>query len=181
MTIIPDSIDFLNDVNIVKLRLGITTDSTFECKTREFTEYYQMHSVIDMEYGISKTWQMTHDGKVVGYISLATSHMEKDESEYFNAKELGKNIPAVLVSHLATRKGWEKKGIGETLLKWAINKAVIISNTVACRVIMLNPYASEDVRNFYINRGFTYVEHDDKSKDICYLDLQTGEHQSGVN
>jgi len=178
----PKKFDFVKGVQYQKLRLGITTDDTFKCKTKEFTNYYKFDAVTDMQYGVAKTLQMKYKGIVIGYISLATGSMLKSRSKVFRRKEIGSHIPALLISHLATRKGWEKKGIASILLKIAIEKGKDIADgIVACRIIMLNPYDSDSVREFYKNRGFTYISHKNKNKDICFLDLDTGENQSGVD
>ncbi len=178
----PKRFDFVKEVQYQKLKLGVTTDDTFKCKTKEFTDYYKFDAVIDMGYGVAKTLQMVYKGIVIGYISLATSFMLKSKSKVFKKKEIGSHIPALLISHLATRKGWEKKGIASALLNITIDQGKqIAEGIVACRVIMLNPYDSPNVRKLYKNRGFTYVSHKNKQKDICFLDLDTGEHQSGVD
>ncbi len=164
-------IDFDNDVSIVQLTSTDSIDKEFECKNSKYTEYYKVHAFNDMEKGIGQTWLCIYKDKVVGFISVAMAHMRPERHEKLEGKGYG-NIPALLIGHLATHKEYERKGIGTNLIAWTIKEAVNSSARIGCRIVMLNPENDPKIKEYYVNRGFTYVSHDDKEKDAFYLDIQ---------
>lgn len=172
MSKIPERIDFDNDVKIVKLTSIHKVDNGFECKKPDYTEYYKVHAFNDMMYGIGKTWLCTYKSDtVIGFISVAMSHMKPERHESLMGKGYG-NIPALLIGHLATRKDYEKKGVGTRLIAWAIKEAVNISDRVGCRIVMLSPENDQEVLDFYKKRGFTYVPREGNEKeDAFFLDI----------
>ena len=163
-------IDF-NLVSIVQLKPADSLDQDFECKNKEYTEYYRVHAFNDMKNGLSKTWLCIYKNKVIGYITIAMAHMRPERHGGLQGKGYG-NIPALLIGQLATHKEHEKKGIGRELIHWAIREATRSSQRMGCRIVMLNPADDEKIRTYYRNRGFTYVPHNDKENDAFYLDIQ---------
>lgn len=103
------------------------------------------------------------------------AHMKKDEYEDLHINTFG-NIPALLIGHLATHKDHEHKGVGRYMVSWVISKAIEFSETVGCRLVMLNP--DKDVIGFYDKLGFTYVPHDDEDYDSMFIDIIQSSHVS---
>ena len=164
--------------NIEFKRLGSTDpiDKTFESSDPEFTDYYQVQSQYDLREGLARTYLLKADGRVVGYVSLAMSHLQKESTEQMQAKESDGNIPALLISHLSTHKEHLREGIGTKLVDESLRIAVKHSEYIGCKYLMLNPQDDDGVRKFYEAYGFTYVsnEKDDKGHDIFILDIQHG-------
>ncbi len=129
----------------------------------------KIHAFNDMEKGISQTWLCVYKNKTVGFISMA--HMKPERHEILQGKGYG-NIPSLLIGYLATHKKYEKRGIGMILIAWAIKEAINSSKRIGCRIVMLNPENDKKIKNYYTNRGFTYVPHEDREKDIFFLDIQ---------
>lgn len=123
-----------------------------------------------MEKGLGRTSVLVWRGKVIGFISIAMAHMDPERVPDLKNQGFG-DYPALLVGHLATHKDFEKKGVAIHLLSWAIKKAVIYSKTIGCRFVMLNPEDDEKVRQFYTNRKFTYIDHNEKDKDAFIFDI----------
>ncbi len=167
----PD-IDFSRDVSIVMLDPAMSIDAEFECKDPSYTEYYRVTAFSDMKEGMGQTWLCMYKKKMIGFVTIAMAHMRPERDERLQGKGYG-NIPALLIGHLATHKDYERKGVGTSLIAWAIREAVSHSKRVGCRVVMLNPEDDPEVRGFYAKRGFTYVPQDDKERDAFYLDIQT--------
>ena len=81
----------------------------------------------------------------------------------------------MLIGHLATHKDYERRGIGQYMIYWAINKATELSETIGCRVIMLNP--EKDAQKFYEKLNFKYIPHMDEKYDSMFLDVKQGKSQ----
>ena len=168
---IPKQIDYSNyDVFIVQLKTTASIDKSFNCKVKEYTEYYKVHAFNDLQRGIGNTWVLTYKGKVLGFISIAMAHMQPERHHDLQGNGFG-NIPSLLIGHLATHKDYENKGVGSHLVAWAIKKAREYSKTIGCKIVILNPDDKEEVREFYRKLGFTYVPHDDKGRDAFFLDI----------
>ncbi len=171
MSEIPDIINYSSyDVFIVQLAETAVKDNNFECENGKYTEYYRVHAYNDMEMGLGRTSVLIWKSKVIGFISIAMAHMRPERVLDMGEKGYG-NFPALLVGHLATHKDFENKGVASHLLSWAIKKAVVYSKTIGCRFVMLNPEDDEKVRQFYRNRKFKYIPHDNKEKDAFIFDI----------
>ena len=168
---IPD-IDFNKDVSIVMLDPTTSKDPKFECKNPSYTEYYRVTAFNDMNEGMGQTWLCMYKKKIIGFVTIAMAHIMPERDEWLQGKGYG-NIPALLIGHLATHKDYERNGVGTNLIAWAIKEAVHHSKRIGCRAVVLNPEDDPEIRNFYANRGFTYVPQDDKERDAFYLDIQT--------
>jgi len=172
---IPDTIDFTSkDVDKLQLEEEEKIDENFKCHNDEYTQYYSFQSRYDLQEGLARTTLLTYKGRVIGYISIAMAHMRKENNEGMNSKETEGNIPALLISHLATHEDFLKKKIGSYLVSLAIKKAIEFSKKVGCRYVMLNPENEQGVRDFYEKLGFEYIPNivDDKEKDAFILDIQ---------
>ena len=75
-------------------------------------------------------------------------------------------IPALLIGQLATNKEYEYRGVGRSMISWAIKMAVNLSNTVGCRMVAL--HADNDVIAWYEKLKFKKIP---KSSNSMYLDI----------
>ena len=152
------------------------TDPNFESRDERYTEYYRVHAYNDMIANLAKTSVLVWRGNVIGFISIAMSYMKPHRIPEYNDKGYG-NIPSLLVSHLATRKDFENKGVATKLLSWAIQKATLYSKTIGCRFVMLNPKDDKKIRQFYANRNFSYVPRENGECDAFLFDISRQHYQ----
>lgn len=84
------------------------------------------------------------------------------------------HIPALLISHLAVHKKFQRRGFGTKLLKLVFHIASKLHPLAGCRYVMLNPRDDEGVRQFYDKYGFEYYSNfnDDKDSDAFLMDLK---------
>ena len=149
-------------------------DDGFESSVEEFTEYYHMLALGDVREEIIKMYLLKIEGKVMGYVTVAASHLRNTATPAIAAKEINATIPAVLISHLAVRKGYERRGIGSALLDLVVTRIVPeIRSRIGCRYVVLNPRDDAGVYAFYEAYGFRYYEEagDDGMTDMFLYDL----------
>ena len=81
---------------------------------------------------------------------------------------------ALLISHLSTRKDYERKKVGTILIDEVLKIAIEQSKLVGCRYLLLNPIDDPGVKKFYRTYGFSYVDNlkIDKEADAFILDIQ---------
>lgn len=76
----PD-IDFSKDVSVVMLDPTMSIDSEFECKDPSYTEYYRVTAFSDMKEGMGQTWLCMYKKKMIGFVTIAMSHMRPERDE----------------------------------------------------------------------------------------------------
>ncbi len=146
----------------------------FESNEQEFTDYYHKISLGDVREQIIRMYQLRIEGEVMGYVTVAAAHIRNDATPAIEAKEICTTVPALLISHLAVKKGNQRRGIGRELLDMVFVKILPeIKNRVGCRYVMLNPRDDPTVHEFYKAYGFEYYENamDDKESDAFLYDL----------
>ena len=166
-----DDISF-NKIRITKLSNTHGGLADFKCSKPEFAEYLKITAFHDQEEQVGQTWLFTYEGIIIGFITIAMAHMEKNK--HMQTGTFG-NIPAMLIGHLATHKDYERKGVGQYMVYWTINKATELSETIGCRAVMLNP--EKDARKFYEKLDFKYMPHTDERYDSMFLDVKQGKSQ----
>ncbi len=111
----------------------------------------------------------------MGYVTLAMAHIRPDATEEIKEKRVNGNIPALLISHLAVRKDFLRRGIGTSLLDLVFATVPELEKWAGCRYVMLNPRDDQGVRDFYIKYGFKYEPNfeGDMENDACLVNLKS--------
>ena len=126
------------------------------------------------EQGVVSVY-LAHVGPtLVGYVALLADCI------YVNSKERTRlhlrhddhpAIPAVKIGRLAVRSDFQDQGIGTALIRFSIDKALLISESVGCRLLTLDAYP--DRVAWYEKRGFVRnrrVAKDAASAWACPID-----------
>lgn len=140
----------------------------FKCTDDDYANYLHVTAFSDQEMNIAQTWLYVYDKKIIGYITLSMAHMLQEEHKKLRVDAYG-NIPGMIIGQIATHEAYEESGVATKMIKWAISQADAYSKTIGCKMVMLNPKDDEDVRQFYKNRKFVYVHHDDKQLDSMFV------------
>ena len=133
---------------------GIENFRDFKCSKHEFEEYLQVTATYDQNAQMRQTYVFMYNGVIVGYVALAMSDVPAKEQKRLNIDTYG-TVPALWISHLATHKQYERRGIGRNMILWAIKYARIMSKRIGCRVVLVN--SQTDVVDFYKKNGFVYA------------------------
>ncbi len=149
-------------------------DDDFKSEIQEFTDYYHRDSLQDIREKLVQMYVLKIEGKVMGYVTLAMTHIRNDVTEAIKEKDVNGTIPALLISHLAVRAGHNRRGIGHELLDMIFSRLVPkLKKFAGCRYVMLNPRDDAGVRKFYDDYGFDYAENamNDKESDAFLYDV----------
>ena len=120
----------------------------FKCSDPYFEEYLKFHAYDEDAKKISKTWGFMCERDMLGYVTIAMSHMEQGMHETLKMDAHG-NVPAMLVGYLATRRDYERVGMGSCMMAWVMKRATRYSKGIGCRVVMLNP---QDRRRRFLHK-----------------------------
>ena len=85
---------------------------SFESSIVEFTEYYHIDCFQDIREKLVQMYRIKYNGIVVGYVTITLAHIRPDATKQIKSKEINNNIPAILISHLAVHKDYQRQGIG---------------------------------------------------------------------
>ena len=149
-------------------------DGLFESDIDEFTEYYRIEYLYDVREKLVCMYLIKFNEVVLGYVTLTMTHIRSDATKKIEAKEVNENIPALLISHLAVHKDFQRRGIGSALLDLIFELVPQLEKFAGCRYVMLNPRNDQNVRDFYTAYGFDYYNNfkSDKESDAFLMDLK---------
>ena len=166
--------DFNNkNVTFYKVQATDLLDDDFESTIEEFTNYYHIDCLQDIRERLAQVYLLKLSGKVIGFVTLAMAHIPPNATKEIRAKEVNGNIPALLISHLAVHKDYQRRHVGMTLLDFIFDIVPTLVSLAGCRYVILNPRDDQGVRDFYTNYGFQYYANlnDDKKLDAFLMDL----------
>jgi GNAT superfamily N-acetyltransferase len=145
--------------------------SCFESRTSDLNAFLKDDAFKNQEELISKTYLCCHSEQLVGYITLTTDIIKKEE--VLRGKRVSapyKEYPAIKIARLAVDKNYERRGVGRFLLLVAVGKAVKISKEVGCRFITVD--SKKESIEFYKKGGFTLVKkYESHIYPTMYLDI----------
>ncbi|MER5174542.1 MAG: GNAT family N-acetyltransferase [Candidatus Nitrosocosmicus sp.] len=94
-----------------------------------------------------------YNGKNIGYVTLATSSIEKKSTEVHAPAT--PHLPSIIIAYFAIDRNYRGIGIGTKVLFWVFGLARKIGEDVGCRFITL--YAKNAI-NFYEDNGYNKTE-----------------------
>ena len=124
----------------------------------------------DQDAHMGRTYVFVYKKQVVGYIVLAMAQLSKAKQGDLGIDTYG-DIPALLISHLATHKKYERRGIGRNMVSWAIRYAKTVSKRIGCRVVLVK--AEKDVTEFYEKSGFVYATTKTENENAEYSSAES--------
>ena len=108
---------------------------------------------------MGQTWLAMYDNKIVGFITMSLTDVRNIVPGSRSRKkfEAFGNLPALLVSYLATHKDYERQGIGSSMILFAMKTATKLSKMVGCRFVVVR--AEKNVVQFYKKLEFIEMSH----------------------
>ena len=160
---------FLGKIGIRRMNADDTIRK-FRCSKPEFEEYLAVHALYDQTHQVGQPYVFEHEGRIVGYIVLSMDRLD-ERKEVLGIDTFG-NIPALLVGRLATDARYERRGVGRSMMEWAVANASLLSRIVGCRVVLVN--SEPDVVGFYEKLKFKKITRQDGGSDTVdmYLDIK---------
>lgn len=166
------NIDF-GKVDVERLGKDTPGIGSFKNRKASMVTYLQRDALADQEQKSGTTWVWVYDRRVVlGYVTLAMYSVDKKDIQN-NRDSVAERfqhsaVPALLIGQLATHKEHEGKGIGMSMVSWAVSVAAGLSKKVGCRMVALHPH--EDVVGWYRKLEFEIIRRE-RGQDIMYFDI----------
>jgi GNAT superfamily N-acetyltransferase len=110
------------------------------------------------------TYLFFYEGAVVGYVTLAMSSIPaKRMDKRFRDSIRLKFYPSLLIGRLAVENNWRRKGIGKYLSDWCLGVAIVFSEKVGCRYVIVE--TDESNISFYESCDFKRGKELDEDKE----------------
>jgi ribosomal protein S18 acetylase RimI-like enzyme len=115
------------------------------------------------------------DGTIVGYVVLCAVQIERAYLPRTQQRNMPDPIPVILLGQLAVDVGYQKRGIGKSLLRFAFEATVRFSSDIGCFGLLTHPL-NDQARAFYSRLGFEELPLDPKRSMIARtIDLKRNE------
>jgi GNAT superfamily N-acetyltransferase len=141
--------------------LGADHDLTgFDCGRAELNAWLVDHALASQKADLARTYLALSDTRIVGYLSLTTGSIRREAASKRYARGMpGHSIPTILIARLAVDRRDQRQRIGSRLLAEALRLAVLASDTVAARLVVVDAI-DDDAAAFYRRWGFIDVPED---------------------
>ncbi|MGV0745251.1 GNAT family N-acetyltransferase [Mycolicibacterium sp. XJ870] len=127
--------------------------TTFDSGEPNLDEYLRKRALANHVEGASRCFVTCHDGRVVGFYSLAAAAVERSSTPGRVRRNMPDPVPVILLSRLAIDHKEQGKGLGKHLLRDAITRAVEAADLIGVRAMLVHALHGE-ARAFYAHFGF---------------------------
>lgn len=129
----------------------------FTCGYELLDEYLKKQAKQDVNRDLSACFVLVDKNDVVkGYYTLSANSIKRDEFSEDLIKKLPPSyvdIPTILLGRLAIDESIKGKGWGELILLDALNKSLLISESLGTVAVIVDPI-DEKAQAFYSKYGF---------------------------
>lgn len=124
----------------------------FESGAAELDEWLQKYSWQNQRANNATTYVTTCDGRVAGYYAITVAGYERNAAPEAIAKKAPETVPCFLLARLAIDLEWQGRGLGWGLLRDAMHRVLILSQSVAAPALLV--HARDDTaRAFYLHHS----------------------------
>lgn len=134
-------------INLTHLLCG------FDCGVQVLNEWLKRQALPNEGSGASRTFVVCQDRQVIGYYALATGSVMRGEAPGRIKRKMPEPIPVMVLGRLAIDVRWQRKTIGQGLLKDAVQRTIAVSKQAGIRAIVVHAL-SEQAKLFYLHHGF---------------------------
>jgi GNAT superfamily N-acetyltransferase len=145
---------------------------SFDCGASNQNEFLRQRARKHAELGYSQTYVAAENGEthILGFVTLAMGSIGFEEIDEAIASRLPRYpMPVVVLGQLGTDVAFQDRGIGSLLLRFAIERAVPVAQSIGCFAMVIdadNPKAHD----WYLKKGFVSLR--EKSMRV-YLPIVT--------
>jgi GNAT superfamily N-acetyltransferase len=128
----------------------------FESGEPVLDEWLRERAFENARIGASKTYVIciSAERRVVGFHALSMGQILNREATGAMRRGMPRTIPAVVLARLAVDRAWQGRGLGATLLRDAVTRAMRAAEEVSARLVVVHAI-SPAAEAFYRHHGFT--------------------------
>lgn len=126
--------------------------SGFSSGATELDEWLAKYSWQNQQANNATTYVSTFDGRVVGYYAITVAGYERSAAPDAVAKKAPETVPCFLLARLAVDFEWQGRGLGWGLLRDALRRVLMLSNSVAAPALLVHA-RDDNARAFYLHHA----------------------------
>jgi GNAT superfamily N-acetyltransferase len=120
---------------------------------RDLDEFLLQDAITYQNQHIGTTKIISIDNRIVGYFTLCSSEVNlKTKENWLYPKVKMEYFPAIKLARFAIQQDYQRKGIGEKIIKYVIGLAITLNSSIGCRFVLVD--AIPDSVPFYEKMGF---------------------------
>ncbi len=128
--------------------------SAFDCGVQRLNDYLRKYALTNHQNRSARTYVAMRSERVVGYYTLASGSVGREEAPPRVAHGLGRYpVPVILLARLAVDNSEQGRGLGAGLVKDAILRAAQAADIIGVRALLTHA-KDEAAKTFYRHFGF---------------------------
>lgn len=126
----------------------------FDCGNHALNVFLRDHAGQQQRRGVGKTYVTLRDGlpDILGFVTISVGQVASEELPSAHLPRYP--VPILRVGRLAVDSRYQKQGIGQNLLSFALNLAIEFSARVGLYAVVVDAKC-ETAAHFYQRLGFT--------------------------
>lgn len=125
----------------------------FTCGYLSMDEWLKKRALKNHNSGASRCFVICNGADVIGYYSLSAGAIAHESVVKIMRRNMPDPLPVLLLGRLAIDQRYHNQGLGSALLRDAMLRAVNVSGNAGIFALLVHA-SSEQVRRFYLSRGF---------------------------
>jgi GNAT superfamily N-acetyltransferase len=128
----------------------------FDCGRQELNRYLRGTARQHIEKGVSHTYVLVDDAEpdtILGYCTISVCELAGSDLPPPHNKKLPKLAPAVRLARLAVHQEHQRRGIGWSLLMYAVEKAITVDDSTGVTGLVVDA-KDDDAKEYYEQFGF---------------------------
>ena len=126
----------------------------FDCGSEPLNRFLIRFALQNQQAGASQTYLLLADDETVGFYTLVVGQVEYDSAPHRLIKGLARHpVPIMLLARLAVAASWQKRGLGQGLLKDAMLRTLQAAEIAGIRALAVHA-KDEQAKRFYEHFDF---------------------------
>jgi GNAT superfamily N-acetyltransferase len=125
----------------------------FESGETSLDEWLKRRALKNHAAGASRCFVLCAGSTVIGYYSLSAGAISHEAAPKAMRRNMPDPLPVLLLGRLAIDKRYHNQGLGQSLLRDAMMRAVNVASDAGVFAILVHAL-SAPARQFYLSRGF---------------------------
>jgi GNAT superfamily N-acetyltransferase len=145
---------------VIEVRKLLATDDRtgFRSGNPDLDRFFQKYAAQNQfKHYIGTTYVAEADGAILGFVTVTVSVIEVDDLPVGRRRRLPRYpLPVLRIARLAVDASARGRGVGRSLLRFALNLALSLRDELGCVGVVVD--AKEEAKAFYEKLGFEPLE-----------------------
>lgn len=145
----------------------------FSCGTADLDDWIKKYASQSQAAGTARVFVVTpveDDTVIAGFHSLHLGSLERQRGSLAAVHRSPDPIPAVVMGRLAVDVKFAGQGLGEALLRDALERTLLIASNAGAKIFLVHA-KDERAKSFYLHYGFEVSPIDDLTLMLLVQDI----------